>query len=93
MYVPVTASALAGGHQFSAADCNSIGPATATFLTAVNALDWSSFGVPAHEVEIRSLRTGHGYKVVKVVADSIVDIQHRRSDKLVASTINSTTVV
>lgn len=91
MYAPTNKLVLGGDGEALAADVNSVGPATAAMMTAVNLLP-VGFSSGNGFCSVVSYATGFAHPVTRVVCDSRVDVQHRRTDKLPADTTNTTNV-
>lgn len=92
LYVPLTAQALGTNHQLTTGQCSGLSNATASMLTAWNALAFANPPFTSHAVCVASFSTAACPPVTRVVVDSVVDIQHRRSDKLLASSVTSSNV-
>jgi hypothetical protein len=87
-FVPVTLATAtsSSANQFSTAMTTAMSTTTKTLIDSMNAQSPPS-GVSGHRVAVRSISKGHALDVVRIVTDSLPDVQHRRSDKLLAASV------
>lgn len=89
-YWPLTIAGPTGaGGQVGAATCSTLATQWAGVLTAVNALPAGGAAPLGQAAVVASFTKGIGYPINHVTVDSIPDTQHRRSDKLVATTVKT----
>lgn len=86
-YLPVTLATLSSSslNQYSSAGITTINGAWLTMINSINAQTLPT-GVTAQRVAVRSSSKGHALPIVRIITDSLPDVQHRRTDKLLATT-------
>jgi len=87
-YMPATLATAcsSSANQFSSGAVTNVNAAWLGFINSLNAMTTPA-EVTAHRVAIRSSSTNHALDVVRIVTDSLPDVQHRRADKLLASSV------
>lgn len=86
MYLPLDAMAMGSAGQYNSTQVNNVGAAMKAYLDAVRAL--TIVGSATHPV-VASHVSGLQTEISTVIVDSIPDIQRRRADKLVPTTIST----
>jgi hypothetical protein len=91
LYIPLNATTVTTDGEAISAAVSSYSSATATMMTSVNAVA-VGFSSGSGLVSVVSWTAGQAHPVVKVIVDSKIDVQHRRTDKLGADFTTTTTV-
>jgi hypothetical protein len=82
MYVPYNVGGIDATGHFSSSNVDNAAHATATFLTAVNALNLAVDNITSQDVVVASFTKAFVTLVTHVIVDNIPDGQRRRKDKL-----------
>lgn len=85
IYVPITSLLLGADGQADSITLSTIATATRDMLDAWNALNLSAVGVTAQACVVASFSKGTTTPITAVHLDSLMDVQHRREDKIGAS--------
>jgi hypothetical protein len=91
LYLPINAITLTTDGEVINAATSTYSSSTATMMTAVNAVA-VGFSSGSGLVVVASWKTGLTHPVKKVIVDSKIDVQHRRTDKLGADFTTTTSV-
>ncbi len=85
MYLPYTSDALETNGQAPANTCTTTATATRDLLQALQDADYSGDGITAQQPVVASFTKGVTTPITSVFVDSLVDVQHRREDKIGAA--------
>jgi hypothetical protein len=82
MYIPYNVGGIDATGHYSSSNVDNAAHATATFLTAVNALNLTTDNVTSQNSIVASFTKSTTHIVTSVIVDNIPDGQRRRKDKL-----------
>ncbi len=85
IYVPITSAALGQDGQMAITDITVVASKTRDLLSDVNDVDLTGVGVGDHSCVVASFTKGLTTPITAVFSDSLMDVQHRREDKIGAT--------
>lgn len=91
MYLPINKESVTTDGEASSAHVTLASVQTATLITAVNGIA-PGFSSLSGDVAVASAAQNQCYNIAKVIVDSKIDVQHRRTDKLGADFTTTTPV-
>lgn len=81
MYLPANLITVSTDGEATNANAQTVANNTAIMMTAVNAID-PGFSAGAGVCTVASFASGGNFPIARIVCDTKIDVQHRRTDKL-----------